>query len=180
MNNKFLFFILIIFLVFYSGNKKQDPTYLFMLNGFTEDSVKEGETLDITFISNGIMAFTDRPYHRTASIPSKVLQNGLDTMINKEKNPPNSSLIVYGEKGITWSGIVEIIDSKLNDNKFIFKLKHLNDDSKKVQVDLPKIKKGTQLSFTIDTLEEFMCCWQKANSGDAFKSPGCEKVKCYR
>ena len=129
-----------------------------MLNGLTTKSVAGGETFDLTLEPNDIMAFTDRPYHTAFSITKKNLERVLDRMINKEKNPPNSSLILYGEKNITWSGIVEIMDSKLDDQKITLKLKRLNDGSKKVQEKIPNIQKGTRVSLTIDNVYDWNCC----------------------
>jgi hypothetical protein len=159
MNNKFIFFILIIFFVIFNGKKESkkntSPSFLFMLNGSTTNSISGGETFDLTLVPKDIMTFTDRPYHTAFSITQKELERVLDRMINKEKNPPNSSLIFYGEKNITWSGIVEIMDSKLDDQKITLKLKRLNDDSKKVQEDIPNIQKGTRVSLTIDDEQNY-------------------------
>ena len=154
MNNKFLILVLIIFLIIYNGKKEckknTNPSFLFMLNGLTTKSIAGGETFDLTLEPKDIMAFTDRPHHTASSITVKNLERVLDRMINKEKNPPNSSLVIYGEKNITWSGIVEIMDATLNDQKITLKLKRLNDDSKKVQENIPNIQKGIRVSFTID------------------------------
>ena len=155
----------------YLARKIQEstPSWLFMVRGkaVTINSQKDDE-FKCTFEVTRNVAFTDRPFHKIKSIKPMALYSILNTMIHKEKNPPNTTVSFEPLDGEDLHSVVEIINVEKpeNPNKITLACKFLTE-----KIDLDNYYNNVDLTIDNFTwLDSFIEALNSSVTWDAIKT----------